>query len=87
MSTNRIHYFIRNIFQNSKPNRYNFEKNKKLYKKNIEKNRSNYNIMTKRIFSTSSSGFPSPNNNNRGNYILIIMMAISSYIYSKKFIE
>jgi hypothetical protein len=92
MSSNRTIYFIRNILQNSKLNRENFVKNKKLYKNNMIKNKTNYNLISKRNFGTSSLGFPPPNNNNNNNnnnnkggpYILLIMMGITSYVLSKK---
>jgi hypothetical protein len=75
MSSNRTIYFIRNILQNSKLSKLNFVKNKKLYKNNIIKNKTNYNLISKRNFGTSSYGFPPPNNNNKGGpYILLIMM-------------
>jgi hypothetical protein len=85
MSSNRKIDFIRNILQNSKLNRENFVKNKKLYKNNMIKNKTNYNLISKRNFGTSSFGFPPPNNNKKGGpYILLIMMGITSYVLSKK---
>lgn len=48
--SNKIHGFIRKLFQNSLINRKNFDKNKKTYKENIVKQRQNNfkNILTRR---------------------------------------
>ncbi len=47
MLTNRIHYFIKNILQNSKLNREKFVKSKKIYSETIfkNKNRNNHNLI------------------------------------------
>jgi len=92
MSSNRVHYFIRNILQNSKLNREKFVKNKKLYNDLSVKNKRNHNLILKRNhnlilkrnFNTNSYGLPPPNNNNN-NYWMIFAGAIVTYIVSEKF--
>ena len=84
MSSNRIHYFIRSILQNSKLNREKFVKNKKLYN---EKNKINHNLILKRNFNTNSYGLPPPNfnnNNNNNNWFLFTSAALGVYLYKKK---
>ena len=50
MSSNRVHYFIRNILQNSKLNREKFVKNKKIYNDLSVKSKKNHNLILKRNF-------------------------------------
>ena len=52
MSSNRVHYYIKNIVQNSKLNKENFVKNKKLYNNSLVKNKNNHNLIFKRNFGT-----------------------------------
>lgn len=85
MSSNRVHYFIRNILQNSKFNRANFVKNKKLYNEKNKKN--NNSLILKRNYSSSSHLPPSNNNNNNNNHFGFILLAsLSAYfhIYGNK---
>jgi hypothetical protein len=81
MSSNRIHYFIRSILQNSKLNREKFVKNKKI----CNQKKRNYNPILKRNFTTNSSGLPphnNNNNNNNNNKINMILVASSIVIYT-----
>ena len=50
MSSNRVHYLIKNILQNSKLNREKFVNNKKIY--NLKNNKINSNLVIKRKFGT-----------------------------------
>ena len=78
MSSNRIHYFIKNYLQNSKLNREKFVKNKKMYNDLSKKNKINHSLIVKRNFNTNSYGLP-PNNNNKN--ILMIYVAVSFWVY------
>ena len=79
MSSNRIHYFIRSILQNSKLNREKFVKNKKI----CNQKKRTYNPILKRNFTTNSSGLPpNNNNNNNDNKNNMILAASSIGIYT-----
>jgi hypothetical protein len=84
MSTNRIHYFIRNILQNSKLNREKFVNNKKKYNMTTVKNR-NHNMIIKRNFGSYTDFMPPKKNpdNNEIKYAIIAMI-VGSYFVSKK---
>ena len=66
MSSNRVQYFIRNILQNSKLNRYEFIKNKKIFNDLYKKN-TNHNLILKRKLNTNSYSLSASNFNNN-NY-------------------
>jgi hypothetical protein len=92
MSSNSVHYFIRNILQNSKLNREKFVKNKKLYNEKLynQKNKRNYNLILKRKFNTNYYGLPPPNfnnNNNNNNIIYMIAAALGTYIFTGRFVN
>jgi hypothetical protein len=83
MSSNRVHYYINNILQNSKLNREKFIKNKKLYNNSLVRNKINHNLISKRNFGTSSFRFEDPNNNNN-NWGFIGIAGIVSYFVTRK---
>ena len=92
MSSNRVHYYIKNIVQNSKLNKENFVKNKKLYNNSLVKNKNNHNLIFKRNFGTTSFCFENPknntnnnNNNNNNNWGFIALAGIVSYFITRKF--
>ena len=83
MSSNRVHYYIKNIVQNSKLNKENFVKNKKLYNNSLVKNKNNHNLICKRNFGTTSFCFENHKNNN--NWGFIALAGIVSYFITRKF--
>ena len=85
MSSNRVHYYIKNIVQNSKLNKENFVKNKKLYNNSLVKNKNNHNLIFKRNFGTTSFCFENPKNNNNNNNNNIALAGIVSYFITRKF--
>jgi len=70
MSVNRIHYFIRNIFHNSKPVADKFVNNKKKY------NMSNKNIYHNMIIKRKFSGYKIPNGPDNNNTLMLLMLTI-----------
>jgi hypothetical protein len=80
MSSNRIHYFIRSVLQNSKLNREKIVKNKKIYS---ETNKIKHNLILKRNFNTNSHGLPPPNGNNNNYWVLFTSAALVVYFYKK----
>jgi hypothetical protein len=85
MSSNRVHYYIKNIVENSKLNKEKFVKNKKLFNNSLVKNKNNHNIIFKRNFGTSSFRFEDPNNNNNSNWVFIGIAGTISYFITRKF--
>lgn len=85
MSCNRIYFYIKNIVENSKLNKYKFVKNKKLYNNSLVKN--NHILISKRNFGISSFRFEDPNNNNNNNsnWGFIVIAGIISYFVTRKF--
>ena len=88
MLSNRVHYYIRNMLQNSKLHRENFVKNKKIYA-NKNKNKNNHAFIVKRNY--SSSHLPPPNNNNNNNnnknnigFIVFASLSVYFHIYCNK---
>lgn len=71
MSMNRVNYFVKKILQNSKLNRDNFVKNKKIYNYLSKKNKINHKLILKRKFATYT-GPPNFNNNNNKCCIIFV---------------
>jgi len=77
MSSNRVHYFIRSVLQNSKLNREKFVNNKKKYIMTTVKNR-NHNMFITRNY-TSFGGYIPPKSNGpkKTPNLFIIMVVVS----------
>lgn len=85
MSSNRIHYFIKKILQNSKLNREKFVINKKKYYDLSKKNKTNHNLILKRNFNTNSYGLQVNNSNNKNNnWMIYVAVSLWAYIYIRK---
>jgi|LakMenEpi03Aug12_release.lakeMendotaPanAssembly.Ray.scaffolds.fasta_scaffold2681987_1 hypothetical protein len=88
MSSNRFHYYIKNIVENSKLNKEKFVKNKKLNNNSLvkNKNKNNHNLILKRNFGSFSFRFEDPNNNNNNNNSgFIVIAGLVSYFITRKF--
>ena len=83
MTTNRVYYFIRSIFQNVKLNRVKCINNKTKYSMVSVKN-TNHNRMIKRTY---SSDYMSPNSNgpnkDPNDHPRMVLYVIGIYIVSK----
>ena len=82
---NISHNFIRTILHNSKLNRENSVRNKKIYNKMLSKNKSS-NYIIKRNFGTFHS-YDFNNNNNNNNKLLYLILALTTYHITKRIIE
>lgn len=82
MLSNRVHYYIRNMLQNSKLHRGNFVKNKKMYtNKNKNKNKNNHTFIVKRNYTFPHLPPPNNNNNNNNNIGFIVFASLSAYFH------
>jgi hypothetical protein len=88
---NRVIYFVKSIFQNSKLNKINFFKNNKKYNVSICKNKQkNYNKIIKRDYYTNDNLLYKKNPYNNGpkfpmgnkNFIIFL---IGVYIYNREY--
>ena len=87
MSMNIAHNFIKTILHNSKLNREKFVRNKKIYNKMLSKNK-NCNYIINRNFGTFHAyDFNNNNNNNNKNKLIYLVIALTTYHITKKFIE
>ncbi len=98
MFPNRVQYFIRNILQNSRLNRENFMKNKKIYKNILENdktinaklsnnNRKNYyNHIVRRNFGIYNFDVQPPNKgNDSGGPLKMFLIALTIYFVNGNF--
>ena len=87
MIANRIQYTLRQILHNSKLNRKNYVKNKKLYNELSIKNNNNSLIVRRRFHSeySKTNEIPKPPNNNNNYEILKILIIMSLVLFQQNF--